>query len=254
MLKLDVMFCIFSMVCWTVSPSSFKRSCWEVTCSVDLFHKFSFYFLSFKLPVLFYCAAYFFQLYHKTLLLKGKTLQRKISIKVKDSGEFSGSPLVETSSSNAGGLGSIPGQGVKIPHSSWPKKQNIKQKQYCNKFNKDFKNNPHQKKKKTKWPLKKKWRSGLGTILRAYGWWLFLFLSSLTWSPCCPFLYPRFPLASHLPSSFQEQMWTSSCGQPLGPCVQSGPWMRVSCCLDQRANWAIARWVVCWHGRGRQRR
>ena len=76
---------------------------------------------------------------------------------MKDSGEFSGSPLVETSSSNAGGLGSIPGQGVKIPHSSWPKKQNIKQKQYCNKFNKDFKNNPHQKKKKKdKVTLKKK--------------------------------------------------------------------------------------------------
>lgn len=133
MLKLDVMFCIFSMVCWTVSPSSFKRSCWEVTCSVDLFHKFSFYFLSFKLPVLFYCAAYFFQLYHKTLLLKGKTLQRKISIKVKDSGEFSGSPLVETSSSNAGGLGSIPGQGVKIPHVLWQKQTNKQQKKIKNK-------------------------------------------------------------------------------------------------------------------------
>ena len=38
-----------------------------------------------------------------------------------------------------GGVGSIPGWGVKIPHASWPKNQNIKQKQYCNKFNKDFK-------------------------------------------------------------------------------------------------------------------
>ena len=35
-----------------------------------------------------------------------------------------------------------------MPHASWPKKQNIKQKQYCNKFSKDFKNGPHQKKKK----------------------------------------------------------------------------------------------------------
>ena len=43
-------------------------------------------------------------------------------------------------------MGSIPGQGAKIPHASWPKNQNIKQKQYCNKFNKDFKNGPHQKK------------------------------------------------------------------------------------------------------------
>ena len=43
----------------------------------------------------------------------------------------------------------IPGQGAKIPHASRPKNQNIKQKQYCNKFNKDFKNGPQPKKKKT---------------------------------------------------------------------------------------------------------
>ena len=45
----------------------------------------------------------------------------------------------------AGFVGLIPGQGIKIPHALWPKNQNIKQKQYCNKFNKDFKNGPHQK-------------------------------------------------------------------------------------------------------------
>ena len=55
---------------------------------------------------------------------------------------------VETLPSNAGGLGSIPGQGVKIPDASWPGNQNIQQKQCCNKFNKGFKNRPHQKKKK----------------------------------------------------------------------------------------------------------
>ena len=60
--------------------------------------------------------------------------------------DFPGSPVVRTLPSNAGGAGSIPGQGAKIPHASWPKNQNIKQKQYCNKFNKDFKNSPHQKK------------------------------------------------------------------------------------------------------------
>ena len=52
----------------------------------------------------------------------------------------------------AGGAGSIPGQGAEIPQASQPKKkknsQNIKQKQYCNKFNQDFKNGPHKKKKK----------------------------------------------------------------------------------------------------------
>ena len=56
--------------------------------------------------------------------------------------------MVKTLPSNAGGAGSIPGQGAKIPHASWPKNQNIKKKkQYCNKSNKDFKNGPHQKKK-----------------------------------------------------------------------------------------------------------
>ena len=60
--------------------------------------------------------------------------------------DFPGSPVVRrTSPSNAGGAGSVPGRGAKIPHASGPKNQNIKQKQYCNKFNKDFKNGPHQK-------------------------------------------------------------------------------------------------------------
>ena len=58
--------------------------------------------------------------------------------------------MVKTSPSSAGGMGLIPSQGAKIPHASWPKNQNIKQKQYCNKFNKDFKNGPHEKKKTLK--------------------------------------------------------------------------------------------------------
>ena len=36
-----------------------------------------------------------------------------------------------------GGVGSIPGRNAKIPHASRPKIQNMKQKQYCNKFNED---------------------------------------------------------------------------------------------------------------------
>ena len=60
--------------------------------------------------------------------------------------DFPGGPVVKTLSSNAGGVGSISGQGTKIPHASQPKNQNIKQKEYCNKFNEDFKNGPHKKK------------------------------------------------------------------------------------------------------------
>ena len=60
--------------------------------------------------------------------------------------DFPGGPVVKTSPSNAGGASSISCWGVKIPHASQPKNQNIKEKQYCNKLNKDFKNGPHQKK------------------------------------------------------------------------------------------------------------
>ena len=35
---------------------------------------------------------------------------------------------------------------AKVPHASWPKNQNIKQKQYCNKFSKGFKKKVHIKK------------------------------------------------------------------------------------------------------------
>ena len=57
---------------------------------------------------------------------------------------FPGGPVTKTLPSSAEGAGSIPGQGVKIPHALGPKNQDIKQKQYCNKF-KDLKNGPHQK-------------------------------------------------------------------------------------------------------------
>ena len=42
-------------------------------------------------------------------------------------------------------MSSIPGCGTKIPYASWPQNQNTKYKQYCNKFNKDY-----------KWPTLKK--------------------------------------------------------------------------------------------------
>ena len=59
--------------------------------------------------------------------------------------DFPGSPAIKTLPSNAGDVGLIPGQGAKIPQASQPKRRNIKQKQWCNKSNKDFKNGSHQK-------------------------------------------------------------------------------------------------------------
>ena len=60
--------------------------------------------------------------------------------------DFPSGPVVKTSPSNAGCAGLIPGQGAKIPRTLQPENQNMKWKQYCNKFNKDFKNGLHQKK------------------------------------------------------------------------------------------------------------
>ena len=68
--------------------------------------------------------------------------------------DFRGHPVVKTSLSNAGGVGLIPGWGAKISYGLGPENQkHKKQKQYFNKFNRDFKNGPHQKKN-----LKKIWR------------------------------------------------------------------------------------------------
>ena len=58
--------------------------------------------------------------------------------------DFHGGPVVKSLLSSAEGTGSIPCQGAKIPSHS-QKTLNIKQKQYCNKFNKDFKNGLNQK-------------------------------------------------------------------------------------------------------------
>ena len=66
-------------------------------------------------------------------------IKKNLLKKKKKKGDFPGGPVVKTSPSN--------GQGAKIPHALRPKNQNIKQKQYCNEFNKGFKNGPHQKKK-----------------------------------------------------------------------------------------------------------
>ena len=48
------------------------------------------------------------------------------------------------SPSNAGDTDCRAGCRAKIPHASRPKTQNTKQKHYCNKFIRDFKNDPPQ--------------------------------------------------------------------------------------------------------------
>ena len=58
-------------------------------------------------------------------------VSKLVELKQSDSWDFPGGPVVKTSPSNVGGVGSVPGQRAKIPHASWPKNQNIKHKQYC---------------------------------------------------------------------------------------------------------------------------
>ena len=65
----------------------------------------------------------------------------------KENWDFPSGPVVDILPPSARGVGSIPGWGAKIPHALWPKNQNIKLKQYCNKFNKDFQNGHIRKKK-----------------------------------------------------------------------------------------------------------
>ena len=67
-----------------------------------------------------------------------------------------GGPVVKALLSSSWGVGLIPGGWAKIPHASRPKAQNIKQKQYCNKFNEDFKNGQHKQrseKRKKGWSV-----------------------------------------------------------------------------------------------------
>ena len=63
----------------------------------------------------------------------------------------------KTLPSSTQGVGSIPGQRTNVSHTLQLKNENLKQKHYCKKFSKDFKNGPHQKKilqKKTEDPPK----------------------------------------------------------------------------------------------------
>ena len=46
-----------------------------------------------------------------------------------------GGPVVRTSPSAAGGVVSTPGWIPESPYVLWPKSRNVKQRQYCNRFN-----------------------------------------------------------------------------------------------------------------------
>ena len=76
--------------------------------------------------------------------------------------DFPGDPVVKTSPSNSGDVGSVSAWGAKIPHALCSKNQNIKQKQYCTRFNEYFKNGPYPKKMTSRWIWSTKFRLGSG--------------------------------------------------------------------------------------------
>ena len=85
-----------------------------------------------------------FGCHHYPELVRYDQLGRHLfSVLKHDAGDFAGGPVVKTLPSNAEEVGLIPGWEAKIPQASWPK--NKIRKQYCSKFNKDFKNSPHKK-------------------------------------------------------------------------------------------------------------
>ena len=63
---------------------------------------------------------------------------------------FPGGSVVEASPSYVRGVDSFPDWGAGIPHASRLGSKGIVQKQCCSKFNKDFKNDLHQKNLKKK--------------------------------------------------------------------------------------------------------
>ena len=57
--------------------------------------------------------------------MRPRNLHDEIDFQVtlKNCRDFSGSPVIKTSPSNAGGVGLIPGLAAKIPLAAWPKNQ-----------------------------------------------------------------------------------------------------------------------------------
>ena len=87
---------------------------------------------------------------------------RPISLLKIKSGDFPGGAVFKTLLISVRGVGSIPGQGPKIPCALWPKRQkHKKQKQYCNQFNKISKT-VHIKKS---WKKKKKQKTNLNLTM-----------------------------------------------------------------------------------------
>ena len=119
--------------------------------------------------------------------------------------DLPGNPVIKILPSNAGGMGLLPGQEAKILYASQPKHQNIKQKQYCNKFN-----GLHQNKKK---------------IFLNKFWYHFLISTCCSVTKSCLTLCnpvncstPGFPVLHYLPQFVRTHIhWVGDAIQPSQP-------------------------------------
>ena len=97
---------------------------------------------------------------------------------------FPGGSVVETSPSYVRAVGSFPDWGAGIPHTSRLGSKGIVQKQCCSKFNKDFKNDLHQKN------LKKKKKGTLDLTLDPKDFLLSFFIKLLSFMFCIQICSP----------------------------------------------------------------
>lgn len=91
--------------------------------------------------------------------------------------------MVKTSSSSTECVGSILSQEAKIPHALRPKSWNIKQKQYCNTFNKDFEKIVHIQKKRNSFLKEKelrRWFKVMAVLSFTQLWDLLVGFTSIT--------------------------------------------------------------------------
>ena len=78
--------------------------------------------------------------YPKPKKVSTKRAWHYLNVSMKDEDALKSHPKGLPWWSDAGCTSLIPNQGDRIPHASWSRSQGLEQKQYCNKFNKDFKN------------------------------------------------------------------------------------------------------------------
>ena len=124
----------------------------------------------------------------------------------------------------------LPVQGVRVrslvrerrfPHASRPKNQNMKQKQYCNKFNKDFKKMVH---------IKKSWKKKEKKSICSEKWW----------SVCVCLFWDIFLIVAYISMrvAFSLKLSCAIC-RSMWPCPAHIAWWAMN-------HWSGPDWQAWW--------